>query len=415
MADLESTNKIEDTPSTENAEPSPMDDSKKDAVVATSRPNMFAWKIGAILFIGVIALIYSSSDLEIEVSNTADTVIIEPVPIDPRLLACNNVANAKINEDFTTCLSAAEEGDVVAIKRIVWGYSRSGEFQNWKEVFSWLKKLPVKSENTQLLMYSIIHFMANSDELKEDSEAGISRLVAMNHPPANVILAAIYALNDNVLPRTSNPLWLLERESNEQTNVITHAQLAIVYANGFVGNINIEKGTTYLKNAAHQGFPMDTNNIAWFLSTLDNNPFTTPEYVLSLAKRVTDDPEHSKNPIYVDTLAASFAANGRFNDAIETQERALQLLAESAFNEQFMQRRKAEFESRLVIYRNGEALVEESLKVDKTAFFRTLKSRTVDYLFRDFYVITEAPTPIIEDEINNSDDDQNQEPEQGAE
>lgn len=413
MADFESPNKSEYKPPIENPNESPIDSNEKFEADAKSRPNIFGWKIGALVLIGVIALVYSSIDVNPERSDPIENVVA-PIKVDPRLLACNNVANAELNEDFTTCLSAAEDGEVAAIKRIVWGYSRSGKFQNWKEVFSWLKRLPVKNENTQLLMYAIIHFMASSDELKEDSEAGISRLVAKNHPPSNIILAAIYALNDNVLPPTSNPRWLLERASNEQSNVITHAQLAIVYANGFVGNIDIEKGTDYLKNAAQQGFPLDTNNIAWFLSTLDNNPFTTQEYALSLAQRVVDDPEHAKNPIYVDTLAASFAANGMFSDAIETQERAMQLLLESEFNERFMQRRKAEFESRLALYKNGEALVEESIEVDKKTFFRTLKSRTVDYLFRDFYVISEVPTPLTEDNLNGSEDTEIKEIDQGT-
>lgn len=412
MADFESPNRSEYKPPVENTNEPPIESNERDDAALKSRPNIFGWKIGALVLIGVIALIYASIDVNIENSSPAQNVVA-PITVDPRLLACNNVANAELNEDFATCLSAAEDGDVAAIKRIVWGYSRSGEFQNWKEVFSWLKRLPVKNENTQLLMYAIIHFMASSDQLKEDSEIGISRLVAKNHPPANVILAAIYALNDNVLPPTSNPRWLLERVSNEQSNVITHAQLAMVYANGFVGNIDIEKGSDYLKSAAQQGFPLDTNNIAWFLSTLDNNPFTTAEYALSLAKRVTDDPKHAGNPIYVDTLAASFAANGMFSDAVETQEKAMQLLLESEFNERFMQRRKTEFESRLALYKNGEALVEESIEVDKKDFFRKLKSRTVDYLFREFYVVSEVPTPLIEDEPNGSDDTETAETEQG--
>jgi hypothetical protein len=413
MADFDSSNRSEYKPSIENPNESPIKGNDSDEVTVKSRPNVFGWKIGALVLIGIIALIYSSIDVNTENTKPVEN-IVAPIKFDPRLLACNKVSNAEFNEDFTTCLSAAEDGKVAAIKRIVWGYSRSGEFQDWKEVFSWLKKLPIKNENTQLLMYAIIHFMASSDKLKEDSEAGISRLVAKNHPPANVILAAIYALNDNVLPPTSNPRWLLERTSNEQSNVITHAQLAMVYANGFVGNIDIEKGADYLKNAAQQGFPLDTNNIAWFLSTLDNNPFTTPEYALSLAKRVTDDPAHAKNPIYVDTLAASFAANGMFNDAIETQERAMQLLLESEFNERFMQRRQTEFESRLALYKNGEALVEETIEVDKKAFFRKLKSRTVDYLFRDFYVISEGPAPLIEDDLDSGEDAETKETDQGS-
>lgn len=398
MADFESTNKNEDTSQSVDPYEAHVSNERATELPTKQKPNLFGWKIVAIVFIGVIALVYTTVD--IEVTNTVDDVPVQAIVVDERLFACNNVVSGELTEDFSTCLSAAEDGETLAIKRIIWGYSRSGEFQNWKAVFSWLKAMPRKDENTRLLMYAIVHFMASSDELKKDSEEGISRLVAKNYPPANVLLASIYALDENVLPPTSNAQWLLERESNEEANVITPSQLAVVYANGFVGKSDLEKATDYLKQLAQRNFPVNTNNIAWFLSTLDENPFTTQEYALSLAKQVTDDPEHSQNPIYVDTLAASLAASGMFDEALVAQERAIVLLSESEFNQGFIDARKLEFESRLSLYKSGEALIEESVAVDKKEFFNKIKSRIVDYLFRDFYVLADEPSPSATKELS---------------
>lgn len=407
MADFETIDKNDDIPSTDNACYEQLSSNKTEDNSSSSKPNMFAWKVVVVIFIGLIAIIFTTID--VEVTNSAVTAPADLIVLDERLLACNKVVSGEPTEDFNTCLSAAEDGDILAIKRIVWAYSRSNEFQNWKEVFRWLKALPRKDEDTLLLMYAIVHFMADSDSLKKDSENGISRLVAKNHPPANILLASIYALDENVLPPTSNTQWLLERKSNELSNVITSTQLAIVYANGFVGNSDIEKATDHLKQSAQRNYPVTTNNIAWFLSTLDDNPFTTQAYALSLAKQVTDDPEHSLNPIYVDTLAASFAANGMFDEAFEAQEQAIQLLSDSKFNAQFINVRKPEFESRLALYKKREALVEESIEVDKKVFFNKLKSRIVDYLFRDFYVIADVPTPPLTEKLNVDDSSSNTE------
>jgi len=412
MADLQNGDN-----NTTNLPPSDVGNASLDAQFNTrtgqdtpSKPktNMFAWKIGVIICIAAIAVVYST--IEIKVTNTAEAPNPVPIEIDERLLACNKVMSSEPTDDFNTCLSAAQDGEVLAMKRVIWAYARASEFQNWSEVFNWLKALPRKDENTQLLMYTIVHFMASSDDIKKDSEKGITRLVAKNYAPANVILASIYALEENLLPPTSNAQWLLERDANAQANAITPSQLALAYANGLVGNVDIEKASNYLKQVAQRNYPINTNNIAWFLSTLDNNPFTSNEYALSLAKQVTDDPDNAQNPVYIDTLAASLAANGMFEEATQAQQQALDLLSQSSLSERVKAASKPQFESRLALYSKGEVLVEETLKVDKTVFFSQLKTRTVDLLFRDFYVIVDEPAPSNATELDEDKDDANSQP-----
>ena len=66
------------------------------------------------------------------------------------------------------------------------------------------------------------------------------------------------------------------------------------------------------------------NNCAWALSTCPDASLRNGARAIELAKKA-DQLAAGKNPIFLRTLAAAYAENGRFNDAIETAERTLQL------------------------------------------------------------------------------------------
>jgi tetratricopeptide (TPR) repeat protein len=66
------------------------------------------------------------------------------------------------------------------------------------------------------------------------------------------------------------------------------------------------------------------NNLAWALSTCPDAPLRNGAKAIELAQKA-DQLSGGKNPIFIRTLAAAYAENGRFNDAIETAQRALQL------------------------------------------------------------------------------------------
>ena len=66
------------------------------------------------------------------------------------------------------------------------------------------------------------------------------------------------------------------------------------------------------------------NNFAWLLSTCPDASLRDGARALELAKKA-DQLADGKNPIFIRTLAAAYAENGHFNEAIASAQRALQL------------------------------------------------------------------------------------------
>lgn len=354
------------------------------------KKTFWTWKLVTLVALFAVALLYSVIDINASHSNEPEITNNIP-PFDTRILLCNDVLNAVPSDAFQVCEAMAQEGNVAAIKRMIWAYSRQSEYQNLTKVFEWLRALPYKDNATQLLMFSLVHLNTESDTLRKDSEVGITRLVAKNYAPANVVLASIYALEENTIAPTSNTLWLLTRASMKDPIALSPSMLALVHANGFLGDINIAAGAAVLTASAEREFPMMTNNIAWFLSTLDTNPFTPSEYALGLAKRVVENANDGQNHIYVDTLAAAYAANNMFTEAIDTQRQAIELLQASNASEKVEQNTVAQYESRLTLYSQNQVLVEDKLIVEKNTFFTHIRNRVLEYVLRDFYIPTNAP------------------------
>jgi len=96
-------------------------------------------------------------------------------------------------------------------------------------------------------------------------------------------------------------------------------------------------------------WPLPLRKRAWFLATLDPAEGGDPSQAVTLAERAC---ELTGNQVamYLDTLAAAYAAAGRFTDAIAAGQKAIDL-ARSAGQTQMI----GEMESRLQLYRDGHA------------------------------------------------------------
>jgi tetratricopeptide (TPR) repeat protein len=70
------------------------------------------------------------------------------------------------------------------------------------------------------------------------------------------------------------------------------------------------------------------NNLAWILATATDPALRDPEAAIGLAERALKE-QAPPDPNYLDTLAASYAAAGRLDDAIRAQQRAVQVAAEA--------------------------------------------------------------------------------------
>jgi len=94
------------------------------------------------------------------------------------------------------------------------------------------------------------------------------------------------------------------------------------------------------------------NNLAWMLATTDDEKLSNPADALQLAQKAYELSQ-SDNPQLLDTLAAAYAAVGKFAEAVETAEQALSL-AKSEKNEDLV----AQLQNRLALYRNRQPYYE---------------------------------------------------------
>jgi Flp pilus assembly protein TadD len=90
------------------------------------------------------------------------------------------------------------------------------------------------------------------------------------------------------------------------------------------------------------------NNLAWLLATLAPSDGGDPSRAVTLAKQACDLTSHGM-PSYLDTLAAAYAAAGRFDEAIITAQEAIEL-ARVAGQSQMV----SAIEAHLRLYRRGQ-------------------------------------------------------------
>jgi tetratricopeptide (TPR) repeat protein len=95
------------------------------------------------------------------------------------------------------------------------------------------------------------------------------------------------------------------------------------------------------------------NNLAWILATAEEARFRDSEKAVELAERACELTKYQQ-PILLDTLAAAYAAGDRFDEAIETAEKAIKL-AEGSDQKEFSD----EIQSRLQLYKAGQYYIEK--------------------------------------------------------
>lgn len=84
------------------------------------------------------------------------------------------------------------------------------------------------------------------------------------------------------------------------------------------------------------------NNRAWLLATCPDEKFRNGQAAIEAAKKACDLAE-GKNPDWLDTLAAAYAESGQFDEAVETESRAIELAPEA---------QRADLQARLESYRS---------------------------------------------------------------
>jgi tetratricopeptide (TPR) repeat protein len=96
------------------------------------------------------------------------------------------------------------------------------------------------------------------------------------------------------------------------------------------------------------------NNLAWLRATAANPEFRNPDHAVELALRACEQTQYNR-PDIMDTLAVAYAVAGRFSQATETAEKALELCQSPEQNAL-----KETIINRLALYKAGKPYVEEN-------------------------------------------------------
>lgn len=94
-------------------------------------------------------------------------------------------------------------------------------------------------------------------------------------------------------------------------------------------------------------------SLSWILATNQDRNIRNSAEAVSLAMQVNKQTSYT-DPVLLDTLAAAYASAGRFSDAATAAERALQILSQSANNENLAQ----QIRNRLLLYRVSKMYTE---------------------------------------------------------
>lgn len=148
---------------------------------------------------------------------------------------------------------------------------------------------------------------------------------------------------------------LIFRSDNNMDEPFALSILGYIYAFG-VGeskNITIAK-MLYERAIKYDKSIMSLNDYAWLLSTHPDPNFRDPKLAFDLMQKVLKKKNALISPTILDTLAAVYAENNMFKDAVDTQIIAINKLDEYAKKDE-IDKMRSYFDCRLLSYKKGRA------------------------------------------------------------
>ena len=144
---------------------------------------------------------------------------------------------------------------------------------------------------------------------------------------------------------TEAALWW--RKAAEQGNANAQINLGIMYKDGQGVAQDFAEALNWFEKGTEQGSVFCANCVAWLLATCPDEEVRDGERAVVIAKEVVAKDPSVHN---LDTLAAAYAAAGRFNMAVSTQEQAISEIRSESSNDELYR----EFLERLRAYQSGK-------------------------------------------------------------
>lgn len=148
--------------------------------------------------------------------------------------------------------------------------------------------------------------------------------------------------------------WLTT--SAENGNPLCQYYLGLFYFQGKDVQQDFSKGVYWLERAVEKDEAQAMNTLAWYLATCKESKFHNGKKAVELASRAISIEEGKWT--YLDTLAAAYARDGRFQEAVLAEEYAIDLLKKQK-NFLGREKRSSDAQKRLNLYRNGHPYTQE--------------------------------------------------------
>ena len=159
---------------------------------------------------------------------------------------------------------------------------------------------------------------------------------------------------------TQAKVWL--RKAEAQHFVEAGCELATIRFNTLDDSITDAEAMAWFQEGVDAGDIDCMNNAAWFKSTLPDPALRDPQAAERIEKAVLLKQPNS--PGYIDTLAAAYAAEGKFDEAVAAQQQAVD--GERALSGDHRQG-IAKMQARLQLYQQHQAYVESARDVPAAA------------------------------------------------
>ena len=195
------------------------------------------------------------------------------------------------------------------------------------------------------------HFEESNSLDAAQAEYWFQKAAEKGSKRAYIFLGHLYETG-NMVEKNWNKALSFYRKAIRQGDYEPCEYLAKAFMNGKGVKKNHPRAIELFSQAFSEGFLIRYNNdFAWLLST-------TPHYSLVdgvLAQKLVkvDIRKQGVRAFRLDTLAAAYAASGKYRDAVKTQERAIRRLKKEKKLEQL-----DEFEERLDCYQSGRRWVQ---------------------------------------------------------
>lgn len=140
------------------------------------------------------------------------------------------------------------------------------------------------------------------------------------------------------------------RRAAQRGHATAQLNLALLYQAGRGVPADDREARHWFEQAADAGNASARSALAWLLATASDPGVRDPDRAIELARKaVAEAPSAS----WFDTLAAALATSGRFEDAVNAQQQALEVLEAEAANGRNTEARRSEFLGRLARYQAG--------------------------------------------------------------